>query len=263
MIPFLPNTSTTDSGMELLRDEGLRQVLAGLPSAICILDAKGVCVYANPAFVGCVSGVSAEVFARALHEIAPMELAEGVCGDLQQVMRGQRYDRVEARMLPTGLRSLRLICYPIRCQSCLYAVLTLEDQGPFVPALSRPETLVPEDESNMCHTLIIEPDPAIARLAALLLDRRGYSVRWQTDLTLARRMSLAQSPEVLLVDASCCEENRAEQLEELLSRWPARLVLSTTGQVPEVSEEIADRLSAVVKKPFCLETLLKAILQGR
>lgn len=128
----------------------------------------------------------------------------------------------------------------------------LELVGPPAPT-GRPEEVV----------LVVEDEPELRRLAALVLVRRGYTVVAAADaveaLTAAERM--VRPPAVLVTDVVMPGMHGVELARRLVSRWPGLPVLYVSGHFDEAEAPtaIAGERADLLPKPFTPDELARRV----
>jgi signal transduction histidine kinase len=105
--------------------------------------------------------------------------------------------------------------------------------------------------------VVVELQPEIAQLAAMILQQAGYAVRRHGRLEEARRGGGAVDG--ILVDASVLDVEGAYALEGWLEEHPeAWLVVTSAGPAPVLTLASRARLRGLVNKPYSAEALLQA-----
>jgi CheY-like chemotaxis protein len=121
-------------------------------------------------------------------------------------------------------------------------------------------TAVPGDSSSVAqHTvLVVEDEPAAARVLEIMLQRAGYHVAVAGSLGDARRALSAIRPSAVLLDLQLPDGSGLDLAHELAVR-PTRIpVVVLSGRGP--AEDFADSPVAVwLMKPFAKEQLLRAV----
>ncbi len=109
--------------------------------------------------------------------------------------------------------------------------------------------------------VIIDDDPQILELAALILSRRGYQVYTSTTAREGLEIIAVRSPELVLMDYMMPELDGLSALREIKTRFPHTYVVMFTGKG---NEEIAVELmkagaSEYILKPFNNHDLVKRL----
>lgn len=108
--------------------------------------------------------------------------------------------------------------------------------------------------------LIVEDNQTLTSTLEALLDDEGYVTRTARSMAGARATLAATRPDVVLLDLTLLDGFAEDLLRELKAAAIPTLVVSTFP----LANVIAERHGvALVRKPFELEVLLKAIQRAR
>jgi DNA-binding response OmpR family regulator len=109
--------------------------------------------------------------------------------------------------------------------------------------------------------LLLDDDPAMLRLMAVLLGRHGYRVDVVSEGAQAIEKIGAASYAALLLDLMSPTEGGLTVIRHLKETNPAMLarVILVTGSPPSVLKSVEGDVAAVIHKPFVAETLLATV----
>ena len=129
---------------------------------------------------------------------------------------------------------------------------------PLVPsARASEESSAPAEQPDV---LVIEDDPAVARVLGIILGRHGHEVVIASTLEKARRILERSRPSVILLDMGLPDGSGLELIDHLagsdaLSAVP---VVVLSGDGPQVDPRNA-RVAEWLTKPFAEQELVRAI----
>jgi PAS domain S-box-containing protein len=110
-----------------------------LPLCVCVYDADGRCLAANPALLRWLGRGEEDVLGRTPAELWPADLADREAADLRLVVEGHHLERQEKRPGPTGSSEVRASKYPWLGRSG--GMVVVFEELPSPASLGRPETL--------------------------------------------------------------------------------------------------------------------------
>jgi CheY-like chemotaxis protein len=109
------------------------------------------------------------------------------------------------------------------------------------------------------RVLVLERDPDIRQLTALLLQQGTLRAEAAEGLRKARELAAAGPVDLVLVSSELCSGPSGAALRELLGQVPgAGLLVTTSGQPPDLSA-FAPALRGVLHKPYSGEMLVRAV----
>jgi CheY-like chemotaxis protein len=117
------------------------------------------------------------------------------------------------------------------------------------------------------EVLIIEDDPDVRELTAIMLELRGWVTRMAPDGRAGLEAARQQHPDVIVCDIMMLEMDgfqvlQALRADEVTRRLP--FVFVTALRDPRVGDSAAaDGRSSFVRKPFTFAELERAIEQAR
>ncbi len=107
-----------------------------------------------------------------------------------------------------------------------------------------------QTERTQRQALIIDDDSMILTLLKRLLDRYGFASQTAVSGATAMALSLAEAPDLIIVDLALGRDNGVEVALRLRSRYPnAALVLTTGGVLPDRATPPFP-FTHVLRKPF-------------
>jgi DNA-binding NtrC family response regulator len=110
--------------------------------------------------------------------------------------------------------------------------------------------------------IIVETDEAIRKMLSVVLRRAGFSIRTVGDLDAAGVLFRRKQVDAVICDVNLAPARRKAALQQLAAADPAllsRTVLTTTASERVVQETIASIAFAVVRKPFDIPELVRAV----
>jgi signal transduction histidine kinase len=111
--------------------------------------------------------------------------------------------------------------------------------------------------------LVLESDPDIRRLTVMILEQGRFRPEAVEGVARAREAAAGGEVDVVLVSADYCQGAEREALRQLLADLPsAALVVTTTGEAPQLPEAWATSYHALVSKPFSADRLLHAVARA-
>ncbi|NVB36606.1 AAA family ATPase [Pseudenhygromyxa sp. WMMC2535] len=119
--------------------------------------------------------------------------------------------------------------------------------------------------SGDATVLVVEDEPAVARLAARVLARQGYTVLRASDGEEARRVAdRAETIDLLLIDVVMPGANGRVVADELLERHPRMRVLYMSGYTDDaiMRHGVLDGSRAFLHKPFTRVSLILAVQEA-
>lgn len=108
--------------------------------------------------------------------------------------------------------------------------------------------------------LLVEDNQTLTSTLEALLDDEGYTTQTSRSIAGAREMLAATRPDVVLLDLTLLDGFAEDLLRELKAAAIPTLVVSTFPRAHVIAERHG---VALVRKPFELEVLLKAIQRAR
>lgn len=112
------------------------------------------------------------------------------------------------------------------------------------------------------HALLVEDEPAFARVLLHALHEMNIPVRHAADLREARKILKSQTVDLILLDRNLPDGDGLSLLSQLPSARPAVLVLSARGELDDRVTGLNQGADDYLPKPFRLEEFearLKAI----
>jgi PAS domain S-box-containing protein len=106
--------------------------------------------------------------------------------------------------------------------------------------------------------LVVEDEPAAARVLEIMLQRAGYHVAGASNLGEARRVLETIRPSLVLLDLQLPDGSGLELAEELAARAVPIPVVVLSGRGP-AEEFVAAPVAVWLMKPFAKEQLLRAV----
>jgi PAS domain S-box-containing protein len=106
--------------------------------------------------------------------------------------------------------------------------------------------------------LVVEDEPAAARVLEIMLQRAGYAVTVATSLGDARRTLASLHPSVVLLDLQLPDGSGLTLAEELAQRPKSIPVVVLSGQGP-AEDFVGSPVAVWLMKPFAKEQLLRAM----
>ena len=120
------------------------------------------------------------------------------------------------------------------------------------PALPEPQTI-----------LVVDDEPALLRLMAFLLQRKGYGMLTATNGEEALRVLREHRPDLVLLDIMMPRKSGYEVCQRMRGRPEWRhikiIMLSAKGRDVEVSKGVSLGADLYVTKPFSNRELLSRI----
>ncbi|MFN2564203.1 MAG: ATP-binding protein [Gemmatimonadaceae bacterium] len=111
------------------------------------------------------------------------------------------------------------------------------------------------------HTvLVVEDEPAAARVLEIMLQRAGYAVAAVGSLADARRALESLHPSAVLLDVQLPDGSGLELAEELAARPTKIPVVVLSGRGP-AADFVGAPVAVWLMKPFAKEQLLRAVKQ--
>ncbi len=109
--------------------------------------------------------------------------------------------------------------------------------------------------------LVLDPDPEICRLTATILKQGLFHAETADSLTRRELAAAHDNPiDLVLISSDLCTGASGTALSELLSAIPAAGVLVTTsGQQPELPPDCERAFRGVVAKPYSADLLIRAV----
>jgi CheY-like chemotaxis protein len=109
--------------------------------------------------------------------------------------------------------------------------------------------------------LLLDDDPAMQRLIATLLRRRGYRVDVVSDAAQAMEKIGGADYAALLLDVMTPTQGGATVIKELKQnhRHLLERVILVTGSPASLLKSLAQDAAAVVQKPFDADELVKTV----
>ena len=100
--------------------------------------------------------------------------------------------------------------------------------------------------------LVLDDDPSIQRLVAMILRREGYRVDVVSEASQAIRLLSEAEYGALLLDVMTPTEGGMTVIKHLRAQNPALLkrVILVTGSPDSVLKSVAKDIAAIVRKPF-------------
>jgi PAS domain S-box-containing protein len=138
----------------------------------------------------------------------------------------------------------------------------------FLPALRRtrpdPVTMAVAPERRARHgrrLLLVEDDPAVAGVAAEMIESLGFSVRTSEDAASALGLLGREEFDVMLTDVVMPGGMSGVELaQETTRRWPRMAVVLASGYAgDEMDRRMADAPWPFVRKPYSRETLAEVL----
>jgi CheY-like chemotaxis protein len=116
----------------------------------------------------------------------------------------------------------------------------------------------------MAVAVVIDDDPQVRCLIAVMLKRSGYQVAQARDGSEGVELCAALQPEVIVTDIFMPRQDGIDVLREVKARPNGPRVVAISGGSPRMQVDflnVADRLGAdaVVQKPFTPLQLLQAV----
>jgi two-component system cell cycle sensor histidine kinase/response regulator CckA len=128
---------------------------------------------------------------------------------------------------------------------------------PRYEGVPKPAATVPEAPARVVAAtetiLLVEDDAAVRRVAAALLEKKGYRVLQAEGGTQALEVSAQGKVHLLLTDVMMPGMSGPEVASALKSKWPALRVLFMSGTANDPN------LKNFIHKPFSLENLSKRV----
>lgn len=115
----------------------------------------------------------------------------------------------------------------------------------------------------MAYCLIVDDDPTVAELLALLLAQGGHRSTIAFTAAEAERVAASEPPDLLFVDRNLPDLSGVELVARLklsLPRVPMVMVSGSTGP-EEVAESLAAGASELLAKPFESIELILALVE--
>lgn len=115
-------------------------------------------------------------------------------------------------------------------------------------------------QSSKAHQmiLVVEDEPAAARVLEIMLQRAGYQVTVATSLTDARNMLETLQPLAVLLDVQLPDGSGLDLAEELARRTTPIPVVVLSGRGP-AEDFVGSPVAVWLMKPFAKEQLLRAV----
>jgi CheY-like chemotaxis protein len=119
----------------------------------------------------------------------------------------------------------------------------------------------------MPKILVIDDDPDVRDVTAMMLQKLGYSVLVATSAAEAVQMVSEQAPAVILMDVFMPDKNGLELAMELSQHNKAVSIILMSGRVPVQSDSIRNftghfGVVCSLSKPFTPEELKKSVQQA-
>ena len=116
----------------------------------------------------------------------------------------------------------------------------------------------------MAVAVVIDDDPQVRCLIAMMLKRAGYQVAEAKDGGEGIELCSSLDPEVIVTDIFMPRQDGIDVLREVKTRSKQPRVVAISGGSPRLQMDfldVAERLGAdaVVQKPFTPEQLLQAV----
>jgi CheY-like chemotaxis protein len=118
------------------------------------------------------------------------------------------------------------------------------------------------DHRNSCGVLVVEPDPAVARLDRLALERFGFRAAAVAGGRAALEIYRQRGPEigVVLLDQNLPDLTLADVVRQLLAHDPpARVVLTSGYPVVGLATDVLRLFRGLLRKPYTIEQLVAAV----
>jgi CheY-like chemotaxis protein len=138
--------------------------------------------------------------------------------------------------------------------STFWFELPLVTQVP-TPAESRPAQT---DSAAQSTILVVEDEPAAARVLEIMLQRAGYDVATAASLQDARQALAKRHPSAVLLDLELPDGSGLELAEELALRTKPVPVVVLSGRGP-ADDFVGSPVAIWLMKPFAKEQLLRAV----
>ncbi|MFO0879319.1 MAG: PAS domain-containing protein [Gemmataceae bacterium] len=230
----------------------LLAALAPLPQCVYLADARGRCVFANPALSRWLQRDEHDLVGRPLKELWPDPFAALEESDLRSVLAGQVCHQIETRPGPQGNRQVRSIKYRWAMdQQVPLAVVLFEEHPPSVHHVSPIEPLV--------SILTREINQSLLMLRGHLASIERLHPEAQEDLTMMNLLLDQAATLPRRLSAMLGEETRPRQRLEIqtLLRSLACLLRSQTSQGSPVELDLCSEECWILGDPIQLtETLL-------
>jgi CheY-like chemotaxis protein len=123
------------------------------------------------------------------------------------------------------------------------------------------------EEVKMPEILVIDDDPDIREVTAMMLQKFGYSVLLAASAAEAVQLVAEHSPPVALMDVFMPDKNGLELAMELSQHKKDLAIILMSGRVPVDSDSIKNftghfGVVCSLSKPFTPEDLKKAVQQA-
>ncbi|HUF28301.1 MAG TPA: ATP-binding protein [Gemmatimonadaceae bacterium] len=132
---------------------------------------------------------------------------------------------------------------------------------PLVPAArTGEEPSAPNADVERPAVLVVEDDPAVARVLGIMLGRHGHEVVMAGTLDQARRILARSRPSAILLDMGLPDGSGLDLLDHLIGTAGLELVpvIVLSGEGPQADHRNS-RVSEWLTKPFTERELLRAI----
>jgi PAS domain S-box-containing protein len=116
----------------------------------------------------------------------------------------------------------------------------------------------PAGKAVQRSVLVVEDEPAAARVLEIMLQRAGYAVTVATSLGDARRTLASMEPSAVLLDLQLPDGSGLTLAEELALRPKQIPVVVLSGQGP-AEDFVGSPVAVWLMKPFAKEQLLRAL----
>lgn len=135
---------------------------------------------------------------------------------------------------------------------------------PAAPAGAAPRQLreAPGGEIRILRVLVVDDEPSLARMAALMLGQHGHQVVAATSGEEAMQHLLEQSFDVVISDLGMGEGMSGWDLaREVQRQWPGTAFILATGWGAQIEQQESRKrgVSRVVAKPYRLADLAQAL----
>lgn len=136
-----------------------------------------------------------------------------------------------------------------------------------LPAQRELHPATQESRGGSESILVVDDDPALARLAARALGRRGYGVALADNVERAFESGATASPDLLVADVQMLHESGWALAERIASIRPRTKLLFTSGATDEVLARFGVLVPevALLRKPYSctqLEVKVRAVLDS-